>query len=68
VVIEMLMAIVKNAKSTDRAKTAAARVLGQYKRLNLDAIRTSASVQMGDVMERLEELEERHHAAMESGQ
>ena len=62
-VIEMLMGIVKNPKANYRSKTSAARVLVQYKRLNLDSIRTAFGCEKGDIEERLEELEAREMAA-----
>jgi hypothetical protein len=59
-VIETLMGIIKNPKANYRSKTAAARVLAMYKRLNLDSIKTAATIEMGDLQERLEDLEERN--------
>jgi hypothetical protein len=57
-VIDELMKIIKNPKANYRSKTAAARALLQYRRVNLDAIRTAAACEMADFEERLEAMEE----------
>ena len=57
-VINAMLAIIDNPKATYRSKTAAARVLAQYQRAGLEAIRVASSVEMADIEERLEAMEE----------
>jgi hypothetical protein len=55
-VINVLMDIVKNPRAPHRSKTSAARVLLGYRRLECDQLE-------GDLVERLEAIEERNEQA-----
>ena len=56
-VIRVLGEIVADAKARRRDRTAAARVLLQASRVELDAIRVAQSLRYGDLAHRLEALE-----------
>jgi hypothetical protein len=64
-VINAMLAIIDKPNAPYRAKTAAARVLAQYQRAGLDAIRTATACDMADIEEQLEQLEARASAVAE---
>jgi hypothetical protein len=58
-VVAVLCEITSDPKAKPRERTAAARALLQASRVELDAIRTAQEAQFGDLMHRLQALEER---------
>jgi hypothetical protein len=62
-VIDMLMSIVRHPKAAFRAKTSAARVLLQYRKVNLEAIKTANACIADLVAEKIDLLEERNESS-----